>query len=521
MKTNAELIKEILTLQDSLKQKEEQIAKLEMLQSWYIEQLKLRQKEKFGKSSEQLDESQMTLFDLFNEAEELRKPIMQEPTAEEILIPTHKRKKKRGETYKNLPVEQIEYKLGEEELNCGVCQEPLHVMTKEIRKELHLIPAQLSVVEHITYLYSCRCCEQQGTEATIVKANSPKALVPKSLVSPSVMAYIMNQKYTLALPLYRQEQEWKRLGVNLSRQNLSNWILKGANLLMPLAKAFKEELLAQEILHADETTLEVLHEPGREAHSKSYMWLYATTKHADHPVVMYDYQVGRSGTYAKQFLKDWTGNYLCCDGYAGYRKLEGITLCGCYAHLRRYFHDAYQVAENPEAKRCLEYLSQLFSYEKLADEKGYSIKERLQLRKEKYPEILGEFYEYIGELSLKTLPKSLLGKAIGYAQNQKETFYTMLEHGEIELTNSRAERFIKMFVIGRKNFLFSNTPNGANASALIYSIIQTAIANELKPMNYLQHVFEEIQTNSEVDITRLLPWSEDIPESCKNKKANV
>lgn len=519
LKTLEELTAENQALQATLKEKEEQIAKLEKIQSWYIEQLKLRQKEKFGKSSEQLDENQLTLFDLFNEAEELRQPIMPEPT-EEIVVPAHKRKKKRGETYKDLPVETIEYKLEDDELDCPTCGEPLHVMKKEIRKELQIIPAEVKIVEHVTFVYSCRNCELTGTEATIVKADSPNALIAKSLVSPSVLAYIMNQKYTLALPLYRQEQEWNRLGVELTRQNLSNWIIKGANLLVPLSTALKEELVSNLILHADETTLEVLHEPGRAAHTKSYMWLYSTTKAAEHAVVMYDYQIGRNGIYAKQFLKDWNGEYLCCDGYAGYHKLEDIKLCGCYAHLRRYFHDSYKVSKNEQAKKCLDYLAKLFAYERYADEEAYTVEERLQMRKEKYPEILEGFYTYLGELSLKTLPKSLLGKAIGYAVNQKETFYTMLENGEIELTNSRAERFIKMFVIGRKNFLFSNTPNGAKSSALIYGIIQTAIANNLKPANYLQYVFEQIQENPDVDVKKILPWSENIPESCKNKKVS-
>ncbi len=520
MKTLEQLIEENKALEATIKKQNEQITMLQAKESWYIDQLKLRQNEKFGKSSEQIDENQMTLFDLFNEAEELREAIMPEPT-EEVLIPAHKRKKKRGENYKELPVEVIEYKLSDDELACGTCGNTLHVMSKEVRKELKIVPAQISVVEHVTYLYSCRTCETTGTEATIVKPNSPKALIPKSLASPSVVSYIMNQKCTMGVPLYRQEQEWKRYDVKLSRQNLSNWMIKGSNLLIPLADALKEELLNNSMLHADETTLEVLREPGREAHSKSYMWLYATPKHATRSVVLYDYQVGRSGMYAKEFLKNWTGTYLSCDGYAGYRKLEDTKLCGCYAHLRRYFHDSYKVSSDEYSKKCIDYLGQLFAYERYADDKSYSAEERLKMRQEKYPSILESFYTYINQLLPKTLPKSLLGKAIGYAMNQKETFYTMLEDGNIELTNSRAERFIKMFVIGRKNFLFSNTPNGAASTARVYGVIQTALANNLKPQHYLQYIFEQIQENPDVDVKRLLPWSKDIPEYCKNKKGDA
>lgn len=236
MKTLEELIAENEALQATVKKKEEQIAQLEKIQSWYIEQLKLRQKEKFGKSSEQLDESQLTLFDLFNEAEELREAIMPEPT-EACLVPTHTRKKKGRKIYKDLPVERIEYKLKDDELECPICGDSLQVMTKEVRKELKIVPAQLSIIEHITYVYSCRNCEKTGTEATIVKADSPKALIPKSLVSPSVLSHIMNQKTVLGVPLYRQEQDWNRSGVNLTRQNLSNWMINGSDTLL-----FKQQL---------------------------------------------------------------------------------------------------------------------------------------------------------------------------------------------------------------------------------------------------------------------------------------
>lgn len=216
-------------------------------------------------------------------------------------------------------------------------------MKKEVRKELKIIPAKVSMVEHVTYVYSCRTCDKQGLGGFIKKAESPSALIPKSLVSPSVMAYILNQKYTNAMPLYRQEQEFKRYGIELNRQNLSNWTIKGATLLKPLVLAMKKELLSNELLHADETTLEVLHEPDKATTAKSYMWLYRTSDCATNPVILYDYQVGRNGAHAKAFLNSWTGTYLHCDGYAGYKKLEGITLCGCLVHAKRKFHEAWKV----------------------------------------------------------------------------------------------------------------------------------------------------------------------------------
>ena len=518
----AKLQAENESLNSKIKAQEEKIASLEKLNEWYIEQLKLRQKEKFGRSSEQTDNDQLTVFDLdlFNEAETLREPIVVEPL-EETLIKEHKRKKrKRGECFSNLPIEIIEYKLDDEDKVCDHCDSTLSYMKKEIRKELKIIPAQVSIIEHVTHVYSCRSCDKEGTAGFIKQADSPKALIPKSMVSPSVMAYILNQKYANAMPLYRQEQEFNRLGVSISRQNLSNWTIQGAKLLDPLFKAMKKELLANELLHADETTLEVLHEPGRESTSKSYMWLYRTSKCASHPVILFDYQVGRSGDYAKNFLKDWKGSYLHCDGYGGYKKLKDIvTLCGCFVHAKRKFHDAWIINKsNEDAKKGEDYIKKLFAIEHMADNEGYNDGQRLSLRQNESAKVLEDFYGWLEKLSLKTLPQSLLGKAITYAQNQKEYLSTFLKDGRIQLSNNLAEQSIKMFVIGRKNWLFSNTPNGASSSALIYSVIQTAIANDLKPLYYLEHIYEQIQTAKNLQIEDLLPWSDKIPRKCKNIK---
>jgi transposase len=291
----------------------------------------------------------------------LQEPIAIEPS-EESLIKSHTRKKStRGSSLSNLPVETIEYRLSDEERLCDTCKNILTEMKKEIRKEIKIIPAQVSIVEHVTYVYSCRSCDKEGIEGFIKKAKSPDALIKKSMVSPSIMSYILNQKYTNAMPLYRQEQEFKRLGVNLTRQNLSNWTIKGAQLLKPLLTELKAELLSQDILHA---------------------------------------------------------------------------------------------------------------------------------------------------------------KAVTYAINQKEYLTSFLKDGRIQLSNNLAEQSIKMFVIGRKNWLFSNTPNGADSSAIIYSIIQTALANDLKPLYYLEYIFEEIQNSKNQDVRRLLPWSEVIPEKCRNIKTN-
>lgn len=505
-------------LKSQLKEKEEKIQSLTKLNDWYIEQLKLKAKEKFGASSEKTDVNQLSLFDLFNEAETLMEPIVVEP-AEEMIIPAHKRKKaKRGSRLDNLPVETVEYKLTDEESVCDVCGEKLSEMKKETRRELVIIPAEVKIIEHVTYSYSCRNCDKNGVNGFIKEAGHPKALIPKSMVSPSLLSYIMNQKYTMSLPLYRQEQEFKRLGVELTRQNLSNWIIKGASLLRPLYNEMKKSLLNETLLHADETTLEVLNEPGNDTKTKSYVWIYRTSVYNTNPVVIYEYTQGRSGAFAKAFLKEWQGTYLHCDGYAGYKKLEDKTLCGCLVHAKRKFHEALVAnPDNEMAKTGEDYLLKLFAIESMADKQSLSPEERLNLRNEKSKKIIDEFYEWISSIEHKALPQSLVGKAVTYAINQKEYLCNFLKDGRIQLSNNLAEQSAKVFVIGRKNWLFSNTANGANASTLIYSVMQTAIANNLIPQKYLEYVFTRLQFGS--DIKDLLPWSDIIPEYCKTKNS--
>lgn len=518
MKTIEELLAENAALKSELNKKEEKIQSLQALNDWYIEQLKLKAKEKFGASSEKFDPNQLSLFDLFNEAETLMQPITTEPELDTIIKAHTRKKSKRGSKLANLDVKQVHYELSDEEKICDVCGEILTEMTTEIRKELVIKPAEAYITEHVTHIYSCRNCDKNGEAGFIKSAEHPNALISKSVVSASMMAHIMNNKYTLALPLYRQEQEFKRLGFEISRQNLSNWILKGATLLKPLYTALIKQLLEEELLHADETTLEVLNEPGKKATSKSYVWVYRTSKYTLNPIVIYEYTEGRGGIFPKTFLKDWTGTYLHCDGYTGYKQLEGRTLCGCLVHAKRKFHDAVVASPNNEiAKTGEDYIRKLFALEDKADKNELSLEERLVLRHTESRKIFDEFYSWIASIEHKTLPQSLVGKAINYALNQKEYLASFMLDARIQLSNNLCEQSVKPFVIGRKNWLFSNTINGAKASTTIYSIIQTAIANNLKPEKYLEFLFTGIQQGK--DVAKFVPWSEEIPEYCRLKKA--
>ena len=303
---------------------EKQNEALQAKLKWFEEQFRLSQQQKFGASSEKTNPDQLALS-LFNEAEVTADEKVEEPTLETI---TYRRKKRTGQIeamLENLPTETIHYRLSEEEQACLCCGENVHEMSTETRRELKVIPAQVKVVEHVRHVYSCRRCEREGTETPIVTAPMPAPMYPGSLASPSAMAYIMNQKYVEAMPLYRQEKQLERLGVPLSRQTLANWMMYGATKwLSSLYERLHEHLLEQDILHADETTLQVLSEPGRSATSKSYMWLYRTGR--DVPaIVLYDYQQTRAAKHPKAFLSGFSG-YLHVDGYQGYQRFtEGKT----------------------------------------------------------------------------------------------------------------------------------------------------------------------------------------------------
>lgn len=349
----------------------------------------------------------------------------------------------------------------------------------------------------------------------------PKPVLPGSFVSPSLMAFVMDRKYALALPLYRQEQQFKHFGIDLSRQTLANWMIRGANdWLVHLYDRLHAKLMEHDILHADETTLQVLREEGRTAANKSYMWLYATG-HTDVPIYLYDYRTTRASKHPINMLSGFKG-YLHTDGYAGYNSIPDVKLVGCFAHARRKFSDALKALPESStqtssvAQEGLDYCNQLFHLEQKF--KDLDADERYRGRLEQSKPILDAFETWLKAKKKQVLPKSALGQAIEYSLKQWDKLCAFLLDGRLEISNNRGERAIKPFVIGRKNFLFSNTPKGATASAVIYSIIETAKANGLSPFHYLTHLFEQLPNIDLKDIASLdalLPWSDSLPESCK------
>jgi transposase len=472
---------------------------------WLKEQLGLLKHHRFGTSSEQSDPAQELIP--FNEAEVTADPQAPEPEPVIAVKPRRKQAGQRQLELTSLATEEIEYPLPEEEQVCPACSGALHEMGKEVREEIKIIPARLVLVKHIRVKYACRHCERNETETPILIAPLPAVAFPGSLASPSAVAYIMSQKFVESMPLYRQEQNFKRQGLEISRQTMANWMLKGAAWLEPVYEAMKVRLLQGDVVHADETRLQVLREPGRKATTDSTLWLYRTGRPPTQaevsqtgvhrpPIALFEYQQTRGSEHPIRFLEGFSG-YLNVDGYAGYDKVPGVILGGCFAHARRKFHEALMVLPEPARKKTttperigLEFCNQLYAIE--ADLKDCSAEERKAARLGRSKPVLDAFRAWLDKAHNTTLPRSQIGQAIAYARSQWNKLTVFLQDGRLEIDNNRSERTIKPFVIGRKNWLFANTPRGATASALIYSIVETAKENNLDPRDYLTFLFEKL-----------------------------
>ena len=489
---------------------------LEAKVKYYEEQLRLNASKKYGSSSEKINPEQISIF---NEAEKLSQKESKEPVAEEIITKRKAARSKKRRTYDDLEVEKIYYNLSEEEKICPKCSNILHEMKTEIRKEFKIIPAQVKIVHHLKQVYACRHCDNEGISGTIITAKMPNPILKGSMVSPSLLAFIINNKYSKALPLYRQEKEFINFGIDISRQNMAKWIVSSSNdHLKIFYDRLHEELLKEDIVHADETTLQVIDEKDNK---KNYMWLYASANLGKKQIYLYDYKASRANKHPKTFLKGFKG-YLQSDGYAGYNSVEDVIQVGCMAHARRKFAEAIKSLpkgadiSKTKTNEGINYFTKLYKLEK--EYKQLSINERYILRGKNTKPLIEEFHDWLLEEKEKTLPKSPLGKAIKYTLNQWNKLINFLEDGRIEIDNNRAERAIKPFVIGRKNWMFSKSPNGAIASAICYSVIETAKANNLKPFYYLEYLFEklpnlDLENPSELDA--ILPWSKTIPNNIR------
>ena len=496
----------------------ERLKETEHLYSWVLEQLHLSRKKAFGRSSEKATEGvyeQLSL--LFNEAE----AVAQEESVSKIAgIPVRSftRKRKTGSAHDIVPrdaeVIEVEHTLPEEERNCPACGSVMEPIGREVVEKVILVPAKAVLQRDIYYTYACKACAAEP--AQILQTPKEPALIPGSYASAEAVAHIAVQKFVMGSPLYRQEQEWNRQNVLLSRQTMSNWLLRCTeDWLQPVYEELHKRLLAHDLLHADETELQVLHEDGKAPRSKSYMWLYRTGGDAERPIVLYDYRPSRGQEHPKRFLNGFHG-YLQTDGYSGDNGVEDVIHVGCWAHARRKFEEARQAVPKGEqpttAEQGVAYCTKLFQLEERF--KDLSPEERKRKRLEEEQPILDALLTWAR--SRAAAPKSKLGIALNYLLNQWDSLTAYLLDGRIELSNNRAERSIKPFVISRKNFLFANTPSGARSSAVLFSLIETAKENGLDPYLYLVWVLKEAPVRFATDRA----WAESLlpqyaPDFCK------
>jgi len=502
--------------EEANKLQEALIANQTALIKFYEEQFKLSQRRQFGQSSEQSPD-QLHFENMFNEAEDQADPSLPEPEYEEITYSRKKRTGKKADDLSGLPTERIDYEIPEAERTCPECGEPMKDIGVTVKDELEVIPAKVIHIEHAVHAYGCDKCDKTTGSKTIVRADAPMPLIANSLASASAVAYIAAEKYVNGTPLYRIEKNFIYDGVVLSRQTMANWLIYCAqNYLSAVYSLMTAFLLSEDVIHADETTVQVLHEPGREAKTKSYEWLYRTSGCTEHPIVIYEYQQTRKQDNPKEFLKDFKG-YLHTDGYQAYHNLPFDTIVvGCWAHCRRYWEKVYEALNEPDregsnAERGLVYINLLFAFE---DEfRDLSPDERYKKRLEYSKPVSDDFFDWVG--SLDPLPKSLMGEAVHYALAQRKYLENVYLDGRLELSNNRAERSIKPFVQGRKVWLFSNTPNGAVSSSIYYSIVETAKENHLNPREYIKYLLETLPSAKTSDLENLLPWSESIPDHCR------
>ena len=513
---------EIQLLKD--KQKE-----LEFMNAMLSDRLALARRKQFGSSSEKYAEGYEQM-DLFNEAEASADPEAEEPTFEEVHPSSYKRKKRTGKKEEYLSdfevTETIEYKLAGEDRYCPECGKKYKIVTKETVKRLKFVPAKFEVVEEVTYVYSCpECGFMKRPEKT------PPLVSGGSIATPSLVAGIMNAKYVNGMPLARQEREFARYNLNLSTKTMANWIIGCANrYLKPLYDRMKEEFLKSRYIHCDETRIQVIGEPDQKGTTQNWMWVYLTDEYSESPrMALFDYERTRAGYHPVKFLDGRFHGYLTCDGYQAYHGLDdSITVTGCFTHARCRFDAALTALKKDftreQLKETVAYnamtrIGILYKVEELIRNK--TPEERYEERQKQSRPVVDALFEWLHSMEDSVDRSSLIGDAILYTLNQEPYLRRYLDDGHLSIDNNSAERAIKNFAVGRRNWLFAKSIRGADASAVVYSITETALLNGLKPYVYLTYVLDQIRQMGPFpkpdELERLLPWSDDLPEEFRTK----
>jgi len=476
----------------------------------------------FGRKSEKHIPTGDQQLSIFNEAEaEVDKGPVEEPKTETITYTRKKAAGKRDADLKGLSAEVIMHEMSEDELKAAFGNEPYVRLPDDVYRKLEVIPAQYKVLEHHLAVYKC------NKTGKIVKAPHPKEMLNNSIATPSLVAGIMNAKYTNAMPLYRLEKEMEQMGLHIPRQNMAHWVIQCADtILYPVYLKLKQLLCQQSVVQADETTVEVSKD-GRPAGSKSYMWVYRTSELIpETPVILYDYRKTRNSTNPEEFLEGFQGT-LMCDGFSGYKALsnrnQNIEIANCFAHARRPFADVVKSVASSKMRNGMTANTALKMIKKIYEEeeklKKLSSKERLERRRRDVKPLVEAFFAWVHETIPKVMPESAVGKGLAYSLQRENELKQFLNNGDIPIDNSASERSIRPFTVARKNFVMIDTVRGAQSSAIIFSLVETAKANNLKIYEYLKYLLTEVPKHlddkDQSFLNDLLPWSDDIQSQFK------
>ncbi len=477
-----------------------------------IEQIRLLRQQMFGRKSEKFSSipSNVHIQPLFDMPE----PEDTEEETEEIAVPAHTRKKRgRKPLPADLPREEVIHDIPEEEKICA-CGHMKERIGEEVSEQLDIIPAQVRVIRHIRPKYARSNCQCDNTEGPAVSiAPVEPQIVPKSIATPGLLAYILVSKFVDHLPFYRQEKILRRMGVDISRAIMCRWAMQVATACQVLLNLLQDELLSGFYVNVDETTVQVLREPERSPTTKSYMWIFRRGD-PERQILIFIYDETRGSNVASTFLDGFKG-YVQTDGYAGYDFLDrwaGVRHMGCMAHARRKFTDVIKARGKKHGKPgsadvALGYIGKLYALEKEARRNNYSSQDIYEMRQEMAKPVMEQFHSWLLKRAPQVPPKSQLGKAISYCLPQWKRLVVYIEDGHLSIDNNAAENAIRPFVPGRKNWLFAGTPEGAEASAMLYSLVETAKANGHEPYSYLRHIFAELPyAVSLSEYEALLPW---------------
>ena len=505
-----ELIAENSKLQSTIRSQKTEIERLNQI-------LRNFQQYRFGSRSERTKNVMPSPEQpmLFNESEIIQDTTESDADTEVVRIDvkSYQRKAKRTkqELTKDLPQKDIIHELPEEALTDEEGNHYEYVSTNLVRNEMMIIPKQLLVINHYQKVYKTDILVEGIPATKFLKAPVPKAVLPHSIANAATIANIMAEKYVNGMPLYRQEAEWNNRGVDFRRNTMANWIIRAVDYYLKYVYAqLIVELKKQDVIHADETPVQVLKEEGKSPESKSYMWVYSSAARSDRQIRIFDYKSSRSGNNAKEFLDDYH-NVVVSDAFSGYNKIsKDVIRAGCWAHVRRKWKEAMPAGatlENSSAAKGFKFCSHIFSIEKRLKE--LSDEERLKARIDQVKPVVDEYWKWLDELVFNS--NSKLGEAVTYSKNQKEILNRFLEYGNIDISNNQAENAIRPFVIGRKNWLFCDTVGGAFASSVVYSLVETAKANNLDPYQYLLLLLIELpQVDGPLSpeiLKPYLPWN--------------